>query len=922
MTDTAIIFDDLRREFADVIEHYGTLHKSGRYPWGSGENGSQRHADFLDQVDQLRKKGLTETEIAKGLGLDTTTQLRALNAIAKNEKRKGDQMTAAKLKAKGMSNTAIGQQMGLNESSVRALLQPANQEKASQLNNTADFLKKQVEEKSYLDVGAGAEQFAGVSRTQMNTAIAMLREQGYNFHYIKVDQLGTGQKTTLKILAPPTDDIKSQYRDIAMNQDKIKGIAGYSEDNGRTFKAIEKPVDVDSKRISVRYGSEGGADRDGVIELRRGVDDISMGAARYAQVRISVDGTHYLKGMAMYADDLPDGVDIRFNTNKENKTGNKLDAMKPQKDDEDNPFGAIIRQRTYVDPDGKQKLSALNIVGSEDPNGVRYPGEEGGWAQWSKSLSSQVLSKQSLGLAKQQLDLALKTRQEEYDEIMSLTNPAVKRRLLESFSDGADSAAVRLRGAALPRQGTHVILPMNTMKETDVYAPNFRNGEKVVLIRYPHGGIFEIPELTVNNKAPEPNRLIKGAKDAVGINAKVAARLSGADFDGDTVLVIPNNNRQIKTAPPLKGLEGFEPQKAYPAYEGMKVMSPRTKQIAMGDVSNLITDMTIRGATQQELARAVRHSMVVIDAEKHKLNYRQSAKDNGIAELKKKYQGRSNSGATTLISQASSPTDVLNRKARPAAEGGAIDPATGKKVYKNTDEHYVVPAHQRVSAKGRVTEVPEKTVYKTFKAPRMAVTDDARTLSSGTPIEEVYADHANKLKALANEARKSYLGTPSQQLSPSARKTYANEVGTLKAKLNVAQKNSPLERQAQVIAGAVVKAKQQANPEMDAAELKKIKGLALVEARNRMGAKKQRIDITPREWEAIQAGAISNNFLDSILRNTDLDRVKELATPRESKAMSPAKIALAKARIASGYTQSEVADSLGISTSTLNASLR
>jgi hypothetical protein len=147
-------------------------------------------------------------------------------------------------------------------------------------------------------------------------------------------------------------------------------------------------------------------------------------------------------------------------------------------------------------------------------------------------------------------------------------------------------------------------------------------------VRYPHGGTFEMPELTVNNQNREARSIlsdkVKGhARDAVGINSKVAARLSGADFDGDTVLVIPNDRRSVKTSAPLKELKDFDPQKRYPGYEGMKVMSDKQKQ--MGDVSNLITDMTILGANPAEIARAVKHSMVVIDAEKHKLNYKQSA---------------------------------------------------------------------------------------------------------------------------------------------------------------------------------------------------------------------------------------------------------------------------------------------------------
>jgi beta-glucosidase/6-phospho-beta-glucosidase/beta-galactosidase len=87
-----------------------------------------------------------------------------------------------------------------------------------------------------------------------------------------------------------------------------------------------------------------------------------------------------------------------------------------------------------------------------------------------------------------------------------------------------------------------------------------------------------------------------------------------------------------------------------------------------GEVSNLITDMTLKGATTRELSQAVRHSMVVIDSERHKLNYKQSEIDNNISYLKKKYQSHTDadgkvheSGASTLISRAKSPTRIPER---------------------------------------------------------------------------------------------------------------------------------------------------------------------------------------------------------------------------------------------------------------------
>lgn len=875
----------------DYLAHYGILRKSGRYPWGSGEDQSTRNKSFLDHVEGLRRQGMSEVDIAKGFGI-TTTELRAAKSIAKNEQRQSQIGMAQKLKDKGYSNVAIGERMGINESSVRALLAPGLKDRNDILHTTANMLRDQVEKKGLIDIGTGVENHLGISSTKLATAVAVLKEEGYKVHYVKVQQLGTGQQTTLKVLSGP--DVT--YGEVFRNRDKIKQITDFSEDGGRTFLGLQPPLSISSKRVAVRYADQGGTDADGVIYVRRGVKDVSLGAAQYAQVRIAVDGTHYLKGMAMYNDNLPDGVDLMFNTNKMS-TGNKLDAMKKMKDDPDNPFGAVVRQRIEHDKNGRPVVvSAMNIVN-----------EEGDWEGWSRSLSSQMLSKQSSTLAQTQLRMTFERKQREFEEIMALTNPSVRKKLLESFADDADSSAVHLKAAALPRQGSHVILPVNSLKETEIYAPNYRDGERVALIRYPHGGIFEIPELTVNNRHPEAQRLLGRAKDAVGINHKVAERLSGADFDGDTVLVIPNDKGAVKTAPALAGLKGFDPQAAYPAYEGMPRMSPRTKQLEMGVVSNLITDMTIRGATSAELARAVRHSMVVIDAEKHNLNYRQSAIDNGIAQLKTKYQGGPRSGAATLISRATSEVRVAERKPRSAAEGGPIDPKTGAKVYTPTGETYV-------NSKG-------VTVVKTTKSTKLAEVSDAHLLSSGTPVETVYADHSNALKALANNARKAALFTSPIPYSPSAKLTYAAEVKSLDAKLNIALRNRPMERQAQLLANTVVAAKRQANPDMEAAELKKLKAQALAEARTRTGAKKQQIVLTEKEWEAIQAGAISTNKLTQILNNSDLDRVKELATPRTPIVLTDAKKVRATTMLKSGYTQAEVADALGVSVSTLKATI-
>ena len=872
----------------DELYHYGIKRRSGRYPWGSGAKKSRNASDFLSTVDVLEKDGFNEKQIAEYFGLQTK-QLRAYKSNAHNEVRAAKAAMALRLKDKGYSNSEIGRRMGINESSVRSLLDPAISMRKNASTNTAEMLEKEIASKKYIDVGGGVENQIGVSRNTLDNAVEQLRAKGYTYHYLKVEQLGTGKFTSIKVLAAP--DVT--YKEVKDNQSKVTSPGFYSEDLGQTVVGIKPPSSISSKRILVNYGDQGGSDKDGVIELRRGVKDLDLGAARYAQVRVAVDGTHYLKGMAMYSDDIPKGYDVIFNTNKNSSTP-KMDVFKKMKNDPENPFGATIRQKTYIGKDGKEHLSALNIVN-----------EEGDWNTWKKTLSSQMLSKQSTALAKKQLKLAYDIKKEEFDEICSLKNPVIKKCLLDKFADNCDSSAVHLKAAGLPRQASKVILPFPEMKDSEIYAPSYRNGEKVVLIRYPHGGTFEIPELVVNNKSNKKAKgLIGNAQDAVGINPRVAERLSGADFDGDTVLVIPVGKVKIKTSAPLKGLKNFDPKVAYPGYPGMPKPGEKgsgfDKQGKMGDISNLITDMTIKGAPADDIAAAVRHSMVVIDAEKHNLNWRQSYLDNGIANLKAKYQGASNAGASTLISRAKGDKRVPKRK-----DGYKVDPETGRKIFTETGETY---------------EKNGKRVVRLQKSSKMYETEDAYSLSSGTAMENTYADHANKLKGLANSARKTSLTTKPIPYSPEAKAKYRQEVDSLNAKLNIALKNRPLERKAQLLANERVKLVRQNNPDMDKDDIKKLKNQALTQARLQTGASKKArlVDITDREWEAIQSGAISTNKLSQIIQNSDLDILKQRSMPRESRGISDAKRARAKMLESNGYTLAEIADSLGVSTSTIS----
>lgn len=910
----------------DFLAHYGTKRHSGRYPWGSGgnESGEQtttRSQDWLGYYHDLKDQGLNDTEIARGMGI-STTQLRARRSIANAERTAALNAQIVRLRAAGNSQSEIGRRLGLGESTIRSMIKRYEEDKDNKIQSTADSLKEQLEankfkdpktgkDVSLLDVGSGTESYMGISSTKLNTAVTLLREQGYQVHDLNIEQVGTGQFTRYKVLTLP--DVSRT--EVFNNRFQLKLPNVKSDDYGSTYDGIQPPLSISPNRVAIRYKEDGGKTADGVIHVRPGVADVSLGNSRYAQVRVSVGPNHYLKGMAVYKDDLPEGVDLVFNTNKKD-TGNKFDAMKKiESNDPLNPYGATIRDQVFVrNPDGSKKLtSVMNIVN-----------QEGSWSDWSKEISTQMLSKQSPVLIRSQLNMTLESRQKEFQELSSLTNPTVKRKLLETFGDETDSAAVHLDAAGFKRQGWHAILPLDTIKPSQIYAPNFRDGENVVLIRYPHGGVFEIPELTVNNNHPEGKRSLgEHAKDAVGIHHTVADKLSGADFDGDTVLVIPNNGpKKIRTAATLEGLKNFDPKAMYGAYDGMKTIDGGTwneakgevdyggkppkkqmKQTQMGVVSNLITDMTIRQAPVSDIVRAVKHSMVVIDSEKHALNWKQSALDNNITQLQEKYQGKKTGGASTLISRATAKEFIPERKARRAALGGAIDKTTGKRVFEET---------------GRLNRRGEIALQKTKK---LAEVDDAHLLSSGTPQERLYADHSNKLKALANQARLEAVHIPNLKYSKSAKATYAAEVESLNQKLTAAKRNRPLERQAQILANAQIHARQQENPHMDDTTKKKVRSQALNEARIRTGAKRLDIVITPNEWNAIQAGAITDSKLREILNKADLDVVRKLATPKKQRLMTNSRIERARQMLASGYTQAEVADQMGVSLTTLKNGL-
>ena len=924
-------------ESGEALQHYGTKRHSGRYPWGSGDDPYQHDSrDFLGRIEELKKSGWTETpeNIKKEFGL-TTSQYRMEKSIA-NSERRADQVARIKsLKEDGLGATEIGRKMGLSESTVRSLLNEKSEAKMKEARETADFIKSQVDKKGMIDVGTGVERELNISQEKLNQALYLLEREGYPIYKGGIPQAtNPGQQTNQKVICPPGTEQKEIY-----NFDKIHPLNEdqyISRDGGDTFeKKFHYPESLDSKRLMVRYKEDGGIDKDGLVELRRGVDDLSLGESRYSQVRIMVDGKKYIKGMAVYSDDMPDGVDVIFNTNKSKSVG-KLGALKDIKSDPDNPFGSLIKdadqggQYWYTDKNGKKKLGLIN-----------KRADEGDWDEWADALPSQFLGKQSLSMAKKQLGISKADKIEEYEELRSLTNPTVKKYLLTKFADECDSAAVHLKAAALPGQRYHVIIPVPSMKDNEVYAPNYENGTKLALIRYPHGGTFEIPIVTVNNKQVDAKKILGiNPTDAICINSKVAERLSGADFDGDTVMCIPTHDKagkvKISSTPPLKGLEGFDPKMEYgpETYKGRNIKVMKNTGTEMGKISNLITDMTLAGAGQDELARAVRHSMVVIDAEKHKLDYKKSEADNDISSLRRKYQAHVDKngnirygGASTILSRAKGETSVPKRQGSPHIniEGDELyDPSKpkGSLIFKTADDvaYNVKKTNKRT---GKITTV---TKYRTQKSTNMAETDDANTLVSKArhPMELVYADYANDMKALANKARLEVVKTGKIQYSSTAKETYKQEVNSLNAKLNTALLNTTRERAAQRKANAEVNAKKQADPTMKPGDIKKVSQQALSKARNELNSVSRRdrsIKITDKEWEAIQAGAVSENVLKKILDNTDVDTLRERATPRTTKELSSAKVSRIKAMSAS-YTLQQIADKMGVSVSTVSKYLK
>ena len=957
--------EDEHLEHVGVSKRDGAKIGSGRYLLGSGENPYQRLGGLYGEYRKLHNKGYTDGEVAEQLHM-SSGDMRSRLAYYQALKQSRAIRECIDLVDNGMSNLEIAKRMGVSPTTVANYIKASQSVKEAKIISTRNALKDKVDSVGWVDVGKGTENWMGIKRTLLDAAVTTLYDEGYELYPdLRVAQGGTGNFTTIKALAKPgmtKGDVLADKNNPNATMAVVK-----SRDGGETFKKKGPVVGIPLKRVEIRYGDDpvSGKDMDGVIELRRGVPDLDLGKAHYAQVRIAIDGPNatdkddkwYAKGMAVYSDDLPDGVDIRVNSNKPREKGYQgaLKEQKRRNDSDDpnvpfdtmNPFGTNTKEDRYLkrvsnfyeDPKtGEEKQSALNFVN-----------EEGGWDAWDRNLPSQFLGKQPPKLAKQQLDIDVATRQREFDQIKQLTNPVLRSKLLYDFADNCDSAAVHLKAAPLPKQATKVIIPSKTLKETEVYAPHLDDGEEVVLVRFPHSGIFEIPRLTVNNKNREAKKRITNAPaDAICINPKTAEQLSGADFDGDTVLCIPTKGHDIRNSKYLDELKNVDLHEKYATTpeerKNLKIWKKGTEreQTEMGKISNLITDMTFQEAPLDHIARAVAHSMVIIDVAKHKLNYKRSEQDYGIRELQKLYQPKFDEktgkmrygGASTLLSRASAKVDVyavksytnINEKGKPW-----YDPTKPEGAKIKVTDTTMVPDRKKTG----VDPVTGKPIYetvgwkqKTRKSTRMMETDDAYTLTSGgskenpgTKTEDVYATYANKMKSMGNEARKAYLDAEreTEKKNPDAAKTYAREVNHLLYQLNEAKKNAPLERRARGLAQAAVEIeKQNAQGGMTKGEYSKRLDKELKRARDIVGASRYQIQISPKEWEAIQAGAVSKTTQKELFRFTDADKLRELAMPKTQKKLTKSFVNMAKSMIDRGYSLKEVAERFDVSPSTIS----
>ena len=234
----------------DILAHYGTKRHSGRYPWGSGDNPYQHSGDWLSRIDQMRRNGMSEKDIADGEGM-SIKDLRAYESIAKQYRKVDDLARIKSLQADGLNNSEIARKLGVNESTIRSMLEREEKFRNESAFSTAEFLRNQIDSKGPIDIGKGVEAELHVSRDRLDQARYILEGEGYTFYPLGVPQVtNPGQQTNFQIICPPGMTYKEAY-DAAKNNG-VHYIHEYaSNDGGETFKTFQYPSSLDSKRIKI-----------------------------------------------------------------------------------------------------------------------------------------------------------------------------------------------------------------------------------------------------------------------------------------------------------------------------------------------------------------------------------------------------------------------------------------------------------------------------------------------------------------------------------------------------------------------------------------------------------------------------------------------------------------------------------------------
>jgi len=207
------------------------------------------------------------------------------------------------------------------------------------------------------------------------------------------------------------------------------------------------------------------------------------------------------------------------------------------------------------------------------------------------------------------------------------------------------------------------------------------------------------------------------------------------------------------------------------------------------------------------------------------------------------------------------------------------------------------------------------------KSTKMAETKDARTLSSGYEVEELYAAYANNLKDMARTARKASLKTEGHVYKKEAAEAYKEEVAGLNAQLENARRNKPFERMAQSKTYMEVQEaiRRDENLYKNEAEIKKISDRTLKKNRAALGARRQSITISPKQWEAIESGAVRKETLKQILRYADDGEIDKYAMPRRGRSneLSPITQSRIRTYANSNYSIAQIANAIGCSQSTV-----